>query len=81
MITGDNPLTACYVAKECLLCEKSEEIWMMNKCKNLNQNEYNWIWDPFSSQSLNSIKMCDFSDLSNQNQVYCICGDVNFDYI
>ena len=51
MITGDNPLTACHVAKELKFTQKKSTL-VLTKVENLSENEEEFEW-----QSIDQVKI------------------------
>ncbi|CAD6998459.1 manganese-transporting ATPase 13A1 [Ceratitis capitata] len=67
MITGDNPLTACHVAKELRFTRKKLLILTLNKADSI------WQWLSIDSESKYSLKH-ELTDLLNGNDL-CITGE------
>lgn len=71
MITGDNPLTACHVAKELRFTQKKEGVLVLTK-----DNEDNWFWesiDQTQKLNLNPDKM--YKELIAEYDL-CLTGEV-----
>jgi cation-transporting ATPase 13A1 len=74
MITGDNPLTACHVARELRFMDKSVTLILTNE-----NNAWNW-------QNVDGKLKLDFEDNVKQGKIWeqyalCITGEVEtFDY-
>ena len=73
MITGDNPLTACHVAKELLFTQKKGGTLILT-CT--NEDENTWAWKSIDeSHVLQLEKHLDCDTLTN-NYDLCVTGDV-----
>lgn len=73
MITGDNPLTACHVAKELLFTQKKGGTLILT-CHNEKENK--WSWQSIDEhqilpleENLDCDKLTEYYDL-------CVTGDV-----
>jgi len=76
MITGDNPLTACHVAKELLFTPKKPTLLLKKRGGEASED---WIWESIDE----SIQLP--LDLSNTNSSHltakhhlCLTGDVSY---
>lgn len=72
MITGDNPLTACHVAKELLFLRKSGGILLLSNLDNT------WFW--CSIDETTKLPLTTESKKLTSKYDFCITGDVSFPF-
>lgn len=70
MITGDNPLTACHVAKELKFTQKSNTLLL----KNLPDGE--WIWESINQTIQLPIDRKSYKELVSKYDL-CLTGEVS----
>lgn len=72
MITGDNPLTACHVAKELKFTQKQTTLLL----KNTGEKD-NWVWESVNQSTRLAIDVNSHKELVS-NFDLCITGEVSW---
>lgn len=75
MITGDNPLTACHVAKELLFTQKKGGILILT-C--LDENTKEWAWRSIDETQVFPLEKYTNCDKLTETYDLCVTGDVRF---
>lgn len=73
MITGDNPLTACHVAKELLFTQKKGGILILT-C--LNEKTSEWAWRSVDETEVYPLENNTNCDKLTETYDLCVTGDV-----
>lgn len=71
MITGDNPLTACYVAKELRFTRK--KLLILTRNESTNEKYIEWQWVSIDAESVYDLKH-ELKDLLSGNDL-CVTGE------
>ncbi len=74
MITGDNPLTACHVAKELLFTQKKGGTLILT-CQ--DENAKKWAWQSIDETKILSLEKNLFCDKLTDFYDLCVTGDVS----
>lgn len=77
MITGDNPLTACHVAKELLFTQKKGGTLILT-CT--DEKENTWVWKSIDENHVLSLEKHMDCDTLTDNYDLCVTGDVSVLY-
>lgn len=73
MITGDNPLTACHVAKELLFTQKKGGTLILTKQNDIKNS---WAWQSIDENIILPLEKNLDCDKLTANYDLCVTGDV-----